>query len=290
LAERLHLGISTCPNDTFAFHALLTGEIEIPGVELHFELRDVQELNDSLAAGRYDIAKGSFFAALVRSRELYLLRAGAALGFGNGPLVLAAPGVDGEPGDPILDGSGTLRPPRVLGPGRWTTACLLYSLLHPGEGVLEQALFSEIMPALERKEADFGICIHEGRFTYAARGLQRVEDLGASWERLTGQPLPLGGIFARKHLSTALIAEVEAAIGRSIEYSRRNPERALCSMRCHAQGQSDEVLMAHVELYVNEHTRWLGGVGETALRVLEERARENGLIGEEQPTLEVFGS
>jgi len=280
VAERVRLGISTCPNDTFAFHGLLSGAIQVPGVELSIELRDVEELNEGLAEGRYDVAKGSFFAALRQSAELVVLRAGAALGYGNGPLLLAAGGTEA---------SGQIGPEsRVLAPGEWTTACLLYQLFHPGEGRLEQRLFSDIMPALERGEADLGICIHEGRFTYAARGLRKVEDLGATWEAETGGPLPLGGIFARRWLEAERLAAIEAAIGASIEYAHANPGEALGTMRRYAAEQADEVLLAHVELYVNESTRRLGAEGRAALNALERRARASGLVGPESPPLEVF--
>ena len=76
----LRVGISTCPNDTFAFHALLTGEVSDPELDLTFELLDVEELNRGLAAGRYDVAKGSFHAAMHLSRDLVTLPVGAALG------------------------------------------------------------------------------------------------------------------------------------------------------------------------------------------------------------------
>ena len=64
--SRLSIGISTCPNDTFAFHALLTGEVRIDGVELDFELADVEELNRGMHAGRFDVCKISAHAALAR--------------------------------------------------------------------------------------------------------------------------------------------------------------------------------------------------------------------------------
>jgi len=62
---RLRLGISPCPNDTFAFHAIMHGAVDLRGLEFDIELRDVQALNEGLAAGRYDIAKASFHAALL---------------------------------------------------------------------------------------------------------------------------------------------------------------------------------------------------------------------------------
>ena len=65
--ERLRVGLSTCPNDTFLFHGLLSGAIPTPGLELEFELLDIEELNLGLLGGRFDVAKGSFALALERA-------------------------------------------------------------------------------------------------------------------------------------------------------------------------------------------------------------------------------
>ena len=55
-------------------------------------------------------------------------------------------------------------------------------------------IFSEVMPAVRDGRADFGLVIHEGRFTYREHGLQILLDLGEWWEKETGFPIPLGGI------------------------------------------------------------------------------------------------
>ena len=64
MSRRLRVALSPCPNDTFAFHALLTGEVKAPGLELDFELGDVEELNLRMLAGELDVSKISFHAAL----------------------------------------------------------------------------------------------------------------------------------------------------------------------------------------------------------------------------------
>lgn len=264
---RIRIGISTCPNDTFAFHALLTGVVSDPLIELDFELLDVEELNRGLAAGRFDVAKGSFHAGLHLSKELLVLPVGAALGFGVGPVVLCR--------------QGALKGPtaRVLCPGQWTTASLLWQLFHTAEeGMIEQRPFHEILPALKREEADLGVCIHEARFTYQEHGLDLIEDLGSTWEQATGSPLPLGGLFARRSLPEELTRRVSALISESLAYAHAQPELALVSMRAHAQEFDDAVLMHHVELYVNERTSALGEVGSRALGMLHERASTAGLL------------
>lgn len=277
---KVRLGISTCPNDTFAYAGLLEGATRAAGVDLDIRLADVQELNEALELGELDVAKASFHAALGLADRFGVLPVGAALGFGNGPLLLAAR--DG--GHPAaIDGS-----PRVLCPGAGTTATLLYRLFHDA-GVVEHVVFDRIMPALERGDADFGVCIHEGRFTWKARGLFLVEDLGERWERETGSPLPLGGLLARKDLDPAAREAVTAAARASLARSQGDPLSVLPTMRRWAAELDDDVIMSHVDLYVNEWTMRLGRTGADALRELSRRARAAGVIAEDAPELEILG-
>ena len=46
MSKTIRLGISTCPNDTFAFHALLHRLVDWRGLDFQVELLDIQQLND----------------------------------------------------------------------------------------------------------------------------------------------------------------------------------------------------------------------------------------------------
>ena len=160
----------------------------------------------------------------------------------------------------------------MLCPGEGTTATLLMRCLHPEVTHLEQRRFDEIMPALVAGEADAGVCIHEGRFTFQDHGLALREDLGQSWESWTHQPVPLGGLICRHDVPPASRLKLQAALRESLALSRAEPERSLPTMRAHAQELSDEVIWRHVELYVNDHTMDLGQVGRDCLRELSRRS------------------
>ena len=283
----IHLGISTCPNDTFAFHGILERKVDTRGLDFRIELLDVEELNRRLFAGDFDVAKASFHAALLLRSTLGVLPVGSALGFGVGPLLLAArPGT--RPVDPFPRPGGGSRPARVLCPGAHTTATLLYELFHAGEGALEQVVFSDIMPALEAGAADFGVCIHEGRFTWRARGLALVEDLGEVWEEATGAPLPLGGILARHALDLDTIRAVTAVIRDSLAHARSHRQETAPTMRRYAQELTDDVMFQHVDLYVNDWTTDLRDTGRTALQALDREARRAGLAASGAPPLRVY--
>ena len=267
MSQTIRLGISTCPNDTFAFHGLLTRSVDWRGLQFEVELLDIEQLNERLLGGGFDVGKTSFHAALHLADDHVVLPSGSALGFGVGPLLLsAAPGTRPESVDQL-----------TLCPGRHTTAALLFALFHPNTTRVEHAVFSEIMPRLEARTADFGVCIHEGRFTWQQRGLGLVEDLGARWEQATGCPLPLGGIVASSRLSHETIATVQQVIKDSLRFALADRQAALPTMRRYAQEFDDHVLMQHVDLYVNEWTLDLGVEGARALDELSVRAASIGL-------------
>ncbi len=269
MTQAIRLGISTCPNDTFAFHGLLTRAVDWRGLDFEVELLDVETLNERLLAGGFDVCKASFHAALRTAGEVVVLPSGSALGFGVGPLLLAAD----EGTRPTHAGQ------LALCPGRHTTAALLFDLFHPRTSRVEHVVFSAIMPRLQARTADFGVCIHEGRFTWQAHGLALVEDLGTRWEQETGCPLPLGGIMASCRLPDATIARVQEVIRDSLALALGDPDAALPTMRAHAQEFDDRVLMQHVDLYVNDWTLDLGPTGARALDELAARAAAVGLPG-----------
>ena len=287
----IRMAISTCPNDTFAFHGILENKVDLRGLNLEIELLDIQQLNDGLFENRFDVAKASFHAAALLSDQTIVLPSGSALGFGVGPLLLAAQ-PDQSPGDSSQDDDSATT--LTLCPGEHTTAAMLFrmfyeSALASGQTRIEHALFSEIMPRLQNQTADFGVCIHEGRFTWKEEGLFLVEDLGTRWEQETDSPLPLGGILARRELDQSLLERVQEVIQDSIRYGQANRNQTLATMKKYAQEFSDDVLFGHVDLYVNEWTVDLGELGAKALRLLSQKARESGLVDEESRDIEVWG-
>ena len=283
---KINLAISTCPNDTFAFHAILENQVDLLGLEFDIRLLDIQQLNSGLFGGQFDVAKASFHAAALLTDQTVVLPSGSALGFGVGPLLLSA--------RPKTNPNQTTDLPHtVLCPGEHTTATMLFRIFYAdainnGNVSLKQTLFSEIMPELENSRADFGVCIHEGRFTWEDAGLDCVEDLGTRWEAETKSPLPLGGILANRNLGNDVIGRVQSVIQASVQWGLDHPEQTIPTMRASAQEFSDEVLMQHVKLYVNQWTVELGDVGQQALRGLSEKAKSCGIVPQDAAPIEVW--
>ncbi len=253
--RELTFGYSPCPNDTFAFHALAHGLVDAP-VRVRPVLLDIQELNRRAHHGEFDLTKlsvGAFAAVGARYR---LLRSGAALGHGVGPLVVAR-----QP-QTLADAVRG----RLAIPGRETTAYRLLRLAAPPLHEVVEMRYDRILRAVVDGEVDAGLIIHESRFTYAEHGLHRVADLGAWWEGETALPVPLAGICARDDLDESTRSAMEAAIRASVAYAFAHPAASVAYVRAHAQEMSPEVCAQHIALYVNE---WSLDVGDEGLRAIE---------------------
>jgi 1,4-dihydroxy-6-naphthoate synthase len=274
--RELTFGFSPCPNDTFAFHALAHGRVDAP-FRVRPVMLDIEELNQRARTGAFDLTKLSFGAFPFVGDRYRLLRSGAALGHGVGPLVVARSSAS------LADATKG----RVAIPGRDTTAFRLLRLAAPhlaerAEGAREDDIrgevvevrYDRILQAVVNGEVDAGLIIHESRFTYADHGLVKIADLGDWWEADTGLPVPLAGICARADLDAETVLAAERAIRASVEHAFAHPSESREWIRAHAQEMSDEVCDAHIKLYVNEHSIDLGDEGMRAVR---------RLVGDEGP-------
>ena len=221
-----------------------------------------------LVAGQVPITKLSFYAYLKAIDSYRLLPSGAALGFGCGPQLIAPAGIDARD-------LGRLR---IALPGENTTAHLLFSLMAPQAEKKRFVRYDQVVDAVLAGDADAGVIIHESRFTYAQRGLRLLVDLGQWWEETTGCPIPLGGIAARRDLDPVLVEDFSKLLTSSIESARSEPAAALPFMREHAREMDEEVLWQHVNMFVNDFSVNLGDVGNRAVRELETRARQAGIL------------
>lgn len=278
LAEknRLTLGFSPCPNDTFIFHALVHGQA-CPG-SLNFDaatLADVETLNEWALAGRLDVTKISFHALGHVLDRYILLTAGSALGRGCGPLLVARKNFSPD----------ELPRLTIAIPGRYTTAALLLHMYSPVPLTTKVMRFDTIMPAIVAGEVDAGVIIHESRFTFQEHGLLLLQDLGAWWEQETGFPIPLGGIAAKRSLGKEKIQAIDRCVRASVSSAFASPGAGMAYIRQHARELDDSVIKDHIGLYVNPFSLDLGEEGVGAVREFLGRGRSLGLFPLQSPAL-----
>ncbi len=252
------------------FDAMVHGRIDTGGLEFSVRLADIEALNHATFAGEPDVSKLSFHAYAYCADRYVLLDSGSALGRNCGPLLISRRSIDREE---VERGHVT-----IAIPGKYTTANFLCGLAFPAAQNKTEVLFSEIEAALLAGTFDAGVIIHENRFTYQAKGLQKIIDLGEFWESQTGAPIPLGGIVVKRSLPDDVKQAINRVMKRSVEYAFSHRDASLPYVRQHAQEMSEEVMYQHIDLYVNEYSVDLQAVGKRAVEMLFERARLRGLI------------
>ncbi|MGQ9499734.1 MAG: 1,4-dihydroxy-6-naphthoate synthase [Dissulfurimicrobium sp.] len=274
--ETISLGLSPCPNDTNIFYALLHKKVAFP-LSITPYISDIEDLNQKLIRRELDVSKISYGVLDHIASDYVLLRSGSALGRSCGPLILSKKKMTAK----------DLETARVAIPGIHTTAALLMRLYCPGAENLIPMNFAKIAQAIADEDVDAGVIIHETRFIYHEYGLVMIQDLGAWWEKLTGLPIPLGGIAARRSLGHKLLQTLNKALKLSVLYAinGKGGDKALDFIKRHAQEMSPDVIARHIGLYVNRYTVELGKEGMKAVNFLVKTAREKGIFKRETNSL-----
>jgi 1,4-dihydroxy-6-naphthoate synthase len=237
------------------FAALVNHWIPTGDFEFVVHMEDIETLNSWAEDEKLDVTKMSFHKGLYLEKQYNLLKSGAALGFNCGPLIIASKSLSREE---IEEGPVAL-------PGEWTTAHLLFKHFYPAALHKEFHRFDTLEDLVLNEQVKASVIIHENRFTYANKGLVKIQDLGETWEKETGLPIPLGGIFASNRLDQGIQEKLEALIRESILFARRNNEAVMNYVRQYSQEMEDWVMKSHIDLYVNDFSLDLGSLGHKAI-------------------------
>jgi 1,4-dihydroxy-6-naphthoate synthase len=267
LMTTLDLAFSTCPNDTFIFHALLHHCIDTGNLRFIPHMHDVESLNKKALFKTFHISKLSFYAYFKLKQTYKILDSGSALGYGCGPLLV------GRSSELLLSEA------KIAVPGEYTTAYLLLKLWNPEIRNVEITRFDNILEGVRIGRYDAGLIIHEGRFIFPEYGCVQIIDLGEWWESQTGLPIPLGCIAVRKDRPfIELKDEIESVLRNSVQYALQNKNASREFVKLHAQELDDQVIDGHIDLYVNNFTLSLGDKGRKAVQTLEEMARWKNIL------------
>jgi len=263
------IGHSPDADDAFMFYALTAGKVKIPGVAVEHVLEDIESLNRRARTGDLDVTAVSFATYLLIAEQYRMMDAGASMGLGYGPILVARAPI------PVAE----LEHRVVASPGKHTTSALLLRL-YVGDPPLIEVAFDKIPQAVLDGQADLGLLIHEGQITHQKMGLTKVLDLGESWQRDTNLPLPLGVNVMRRELGEDVHRAISQGLRDSIAWAHANVDEALDYAMRYGRGIDKETCRRFVLMYVNNYTLSLGRDGRAAVERLFGMARDRGLITE----------
>jgi 1,4-dihydroxy-6-naphthoate synthase len=275
----LTLGHSPDPDDAFMFYGLAKELIPTHGCKFEHILQDIQTLNERATRGELDISAISIHAYAYVCDQYALLPAGASMGDGYGPMLVAKQRFTKE----------EVARRTIAVPGAMTSAFLALQLwLGKSAKELDCVVvpFDQIFQTVRSGAADIGLIIHEGQLTYQNEGLQLCEDLGVWWGRENdGLPLPLGGNVIHKRLAPDLRKTVSGILTASIRYSLDHRPPAVQHALAYARDMGRDLADKFVGMYVNHWTLDYGDKGRESIRRFLGRAHQRGFIPR-QPELE----
>ena len=263
---RIRIGHSPDPDDAFLFYAMTQGKIPLGDLAVEHRLEGIEELNQRALRGEMEMTAISLHAYPYCAGRYALLTAGASVGEGYGPVVVAR--ADLSP-DEIRSGPVAL-------PGRLTTASLLLQMA-VGKVRSRMMPFDRILDAVKTGEVPCGVLIHEGQITYAEHGLKKVMDLGEWWKKETGLPVPLGVNVVRTDLGFPHARRLARLFKESLDYAFAHRSEALAYAKGYGRGLDDSLTDRFVGMYVNRWSLDCRPDGATAMQLLLDRAADAGL-------------
>jgi 1,4-dihydroxy-6-naphthoate synthase len=254
-------------DDAFMFYALAKGFVSSELVEFRHILSDIQSLNVAAQQGRYTMTAISYHAYPYVADKYILTSAGSSVGDGYGPIVVAREALD--PKD--------LKGKTIAVPGLMTTAYLALKLFEP-DFEPKVIAFDEIMPAVERGEAEAGLIIHEGQLTWGDSGLKNIVDLGVWWKEKHGLPLPLGANCLLRDLPLDVQKESRRCLSESIQYALDHRPEALEYALQFGRGLETADADQFVGMYVNHFTTEMRPEVLESAQILLDAGHAAGLI------------
>lgn len=263
----IRIGHTPDADDAFMYYAIAHGKVLVGDYQVEHVLEDIQTLNQRALLGELEgtaISTGAYHTVADKYR---IMRVGSSIGRNYGPMVVALTERAG------LQLSGA----RIAIPGEHTTAYLLLRLYAEGFEAVPMA-FDSIVAAVQEKQVDAGLLIHEGQITYGSLGLAKVLDLGEAWGEDTGLPIPLGLDMVRRDLGETFATQMVDGLRESILFAFEHEDEALEYAMQFSRGTDKETCRRFVRMYVNEDTMDLGDEGQKALETLFGKAKDKGII------------
>jgi 1,4-dihydroxy-6-naphthoate synthase len=273
----MRLGHSPDPDDAFMFYGLSSGKVKLEGITIEHFLEDIQSLNQRAINAELEVTAISAHAFPYVADRYWLMRTGASMGEGYGPVLVSTKYT-------TLD---QLKGKLVATPGKMTTATLLFKVFT--EEIQNVDIpFDQIMERVASGEFDAGLLIHEGQITYRNQGFKKIVDFGELWARLYNNlPLPLGLDVVRKDLGCDTARQLSKGLRESIHYGYTHQKESIPYALSYGRGISEELGSKFVKMYVSELTIDMGERGKKALELLYSLGAERKLLPQ-IPELELY--
>jgi 1,4-dihydroxy-6-naphthoate synthase len=264
----IRIGHSPDPDDAFMFYGLASGKVKLDGVKIDHLLEDIQSLNARAMKAELEVTAISAHAWPYISDKYWIMRTGASMGEGYGPVIISRK----------YRSLDELKGKLVGTPGPLTTASLLFRIFTEGIRNVDMP-FDAIMKAVDDGVVDAGLLIHEGQITYQSLGYNKILDFGEFWQKESGGlPLPLGLDCVRRDLGIDLARRLSVGLKESIDYGYKHQDESIPYALRWGRGIDEKLGARFVKMYVSQLTIDMGESGKQALELLFRLGAEKKII------------
>jgi 1,4-dihydroxy-6-naphthoate synthase len=264
----IRVGHSPDPDDAFMFYGLASGKVKLDGVKIEHLLEDIQSLNARAMKAELEVTAISAHAWPYISDKYWIMRTGASMGEGYGPVIISRK----------YRSLDELKGKLVGTPGPLTTASLLFRIFTEGIRNIDMP-FDAIMKAVDDGVVDAGLLIHEGQITYQSLGYYKILDFGEFWQKESGGlPLPLGLDCVRRDLGIDLARRLSAGLKESIDFGYQHQDESIPYALQWGRGIDEKLGARFVKMYVSQLTIDMGESGKQALELLFRLGTEKKII------------
>ncbi len=272
----LRMGHSPDADDAFMFYALGGGFVGIDGFKVRHVVEDIQSLNQRALKSELEVTAVSAAVFPSIADRYWIMASGASVGRNYGPIVATRSPLEPE----------KLTGKKIAVPGKLTTAYLLLKIFLKDFTPVEVD-FDDVIPVVQRGEADAALVIHEGQLKFESLGFFKVLDLGEIWYKKFNLPIPLGLDLVRKDLGLEAAKKIQGSLRESILFAMAHEKDAMEYASQYGRKTPKELLKKFVGMYVNQDTLDLGAEGKKALEKLFTLGKEAGLV-KSVPQLDVI--
>lgn len=245
-------------DDVFNYFGWESGNLTLSdkSIKVIFERDHIIALNMAAQKQRYDVVGVSSVVYPLLEKYYWIMAVGNSVGRGYGPVLVSK----------HYRHLDELKGKRIAIAGMPTTGGVLALMYCDGAELIEEQ-YDLISDKIVEGEYDAGVMIHEELLFFGEKGLIKVCDLGETWCKDTGLPLPVGLNLVKKSLGRKLAGQITKLCQQSLQWSHDHYDEAFAAASKVGRGCAED----HIRMFSNDDTMYLKDDVRDAIRIMFDR-------------------
>ena len=255
---KLRIAYTPDSDDVFNYYGWESGHLCLPdkNIEVIFERDHIIALNHAAQEQVYHVVGVSSVAYPLLEKDYWIMAVGNSVGRKYGPVLVSK-------NYHFLE---ELKRKRIAIAGMPTTGGVLALMYCEGADLIEEQ-YDLISDKIVAGEYDAGVMIHEELLSFEEKGLTKICDLGETWCKDTGLPLPVGLNLVKKTLGRKLAGQITKLCQESLKWSHDHYDEAFETASEVGRGHAED----HIRMFSNDDTMYLKDDVRAAIKIMFDR-------------------